>query len=65
MSDPQHPGLEALRARLAEEESAYAEMLECKLTPLTGVEEVLCKPFRAGSLREAIAKFLPARQASP
>ena len=27
MSDPQHPGLEALRARLAEEESAYAEML--------------------------------------
>ncbi|HXK08325.1 MAG TPA: hypothetical protein VMT70_01645 [Vicinamibacteria bacterium] len=27
MSDPQHPALEALRARLAEEESAYAEVL--------------------------------------
>jgi len=27
LSDPQHPALEALRARLAEEESAYAEVL--------------------------------------
>lgn len=27
MADPEHPALEALRARLAEEEAAYAEML--------------------------------------
>jgi CheY-like chemotaxis protein len=43
--------------------TAYAEMLECKLTPLTGVEEILCKPFRAGSLRELVAKFIPDGQA--
>jgi len=39
--------------------TAYAEMLECSLTPVTGVEVILCKPFMAGVLRDAVARFLP------
>ena len=39
--------------------TAYAEMLECSLSPIVGVDQILCKPFMAGSLREAVARFLP------
>ncbi len=38
--------------------TAYAEMLECSLSPVVGIDEIVCKPFLAGNLREAIAKFL-------
>ena len=39
--------------------TAYAEMMECSLSPIVGVSEVICKPFMAGKLREAVARFLP------
>ena len=42
--------------------TAYAEMLECSLTPVVGVAHVLEKPFLAGELRETIARFLPGRK---
>ena len=38
--------------------TAYAEMLECSLSPVVGIDEIVCKPFLAGNLREAVAKFL-------
>jgi CheY-like chemotaxis protein len=38
--------------------TAYAEMMECSLTPITGIEQVLCKPFLAGDLRQAVARYL-------
>jgi CheY-like chemotaxis protein len=39
--------------------TAYAEMLEFSGKPVPGVDLVLCKPFRVGTLREAIVKVLP------
>jgi CheY-like chemotaxis protein len=38
--------------------TAYAEMMECSLTPITGIEQVLCKPFLAGDLRQTVARYL-------
>jgi len=39
--------------------TAYSEMLDCSLTPVTGVELVLCKPIKAGTFRKAVAAFFP------
>ena len=53
MADPEHPALEALRARLAEEESAYAEVLAAidRLSMLALPTEV------APEIREKLAEL--------
>jgi len=38
--------------------TAYAEMLQCSLSPVVGIDVIVCKPFLAGNLRETIAKYL-------
>jgi CheY-like chemotaxis protein len=40
--------------------TAYAEVLSSSGKPISGVDFLICKPFRIEDLREAMAKVLPA-----
>ena len=39
--------------------TAYAEMLKSSGNPLTGVDDIISKPFLLADLREAIVRVLP------
>lgn len=44
--------------------TAYAEMLQAWGADLSGVDSVICKPFRLEALRKALAAVPPSRHAS-
>jgi two-component system, NtrC family, response regulator AtoC len=39
--------------------TAFPEKLTCSDVPLGGVDSFICKPFEAGTLRAAIARYAP------